>query len=66
RKRKGHFNEVYYLGLTKNLQLLEEMLKISPIDELGIFDQNILIQALHEASLGVANARQLQRLDLSL
>ena len=66
RKRKGHFNEVYYLGLAKNVDYLEEMIEKAPIDELKIFDKPILRQAVREASLGTADARQLQRLDLSL
>ncbi len=65
RKRKGHFNEVYYLGLAKNAQALEAMVGRF-VDELAIFQKETLIEAIQEASLGVANARQLQRFDLSL
>lgn len=63
---KGHFNEVYYLGLAKNAQYLEEMIEKSSVEELGIFHKAQLIQAIEEASLGIANVRQLLHLNNAL
>jgi asparagine synthase (glutamine-hydrolysing) len=66
RRRKGHFNEVYYLGLAQNLSTLETMVREAPIDDLQMFDKACLLRCLREASMASANARQLQRLNFTL
>jgi len=66
RHRKGQFNEVYYLGLARNRQKLEEIIRQSPVEELGIFDKDVLTRCLQEAVLGGAHVRQLHRLNLTL
>lgn len=66
RKRKGHFNEVYYLGLSRNLNYLEKLVQRTEVDELGIFDRDNLIPCLQQASLGAAGVRSSQRLNLAL
>jgi asparagine synthase (glutamine-hydrolysing) len=66
RPRKGQFNEVYYLGLARNLESLETTIRQAPIDDLGILDKDILIRYLREAALGGAHVRQLHRLNLTL
>jgi asparagine synthase (glutamine-hydrolysing) len=66
RRRKGQFNEVYYLGLARNLQPLEAMIRHAPIDDLGVFDKEVLVRCLHEAALGGAQVGQLHRLNLTL
>jgi asparagine synthase (glutamine-hydrolysing) len=66
RRRKGHFNEVYYLGLARNLQSLETMIRQAPIDDLGMLDKNVLIRCLQEAALGGAGVRPLHRFNLTL
>jgi asparagine synthase (glutamine-hydrolysing) len=38
RRRKGQFNEVYYLGLARNQHKLEAMIWQTPLEDLGIFD----------------------------
>jgi asparagine synthase (glutamine-hydrolysing) len=66
RRSKGHFNEVYYLGLSRNLAGLESMIHQAPCDDLGMLDKNQLIEGLHKAALGGAGARPLQHLNLML
>jgi asparagine synthase (glutamine-hydrolysing) len=66
RRSKGHFDELFYLGLAKNLPQLEAMIHAAPLEQVDVFDRAVLLQALQQASLGVANARQLYRLTLSL
>jgi asparagine synthase (glutamine-hydrolysing) len=66
RRRKGDFNEVYYLGLARNVPKLEAMVQQAPSEDLGIIDKDCLIRCLHEASMASANARQLQRLNFTL
>lgn len=66
RRRKGHFNEVYYLGLAQNLSMLETMVREAPIDDLEMIDKACLLRCLQEASMASANARQLQRLNFTL
>jgi asparagine synthase (glutamine-hydrolysing) len=66
RRGKGHFDEVYYLGLARNLGRLEKLVRTAPVDHLGLFDKEALARQLEEASLAGANARKLFPLDLSL
>jgi asparagine synthase (glutamine-hydrolysing) len=66
RRRKGHFNEVYYLGLAQNLPMLETMVREAPTGDLEMIDKARLLQCLQEASMASANARQLQRLNFTL
>lgn len=66
RRAKGCFDEVYYLGLARNLPYLEAMVQNAPLGALGMFDKNILIPQIEEASLGGAKANQLHRLDITL
>jgi len=64
RQRKGGFNEVYYLGLARNLHNLETMIRQAPIE--GMIDKGILIQHLREGSLAGVPVRQLQHLNYML
>jgi asparagine synthase (glutamine-hydrolysing) len=66
RRRKGHFNEVYYLGLARNLPYLEGMIQAAPIDDLGIIDKDVLTRCLQEAALGGIGVRPLHRFNLTL
>jgi asparagine synthase (glutamine-hydrolysing) len=66
RRSKGDFNEVYYLGLSRNLQQLERLIAEAPEVAWTMFDQASLLRSLREASLATAGARQLQRLDYTL
>jgi asparagine synthase (glutamine-hydrolysing) len=67
RRRKGDFNEPYFLGLARNLPALEGLIQQAPIDALGLFDKQILLQCLHRAALGITTGMPaLSRLQLTL
>ena len=66
RRDKRSFNEVYYLGLSRNLAGLREMILGAPIDGFGMIEKDVLIRALEEAALGTVGPRRLQRLNLTL
>ena len=66
RRDKRSFNQVYYLGLSRNLSRLQAMIMSAPIDDLGMIDKGTLIRGLQEAALGVADPRRLQGLNLTL
>jgi len=67
RPRKGHFNEVYYVGLSRNLPSLEALVQQAPIDDLGLFDRTALLDCLQQAALGnAANVQSLTRLNSTL
>lgn len=67
RRRKGHFNEVYFGGLVRHLPALEAMIRQAPLDDLGLLDKDILIKCLNKAALGVAHTEGgSTRLDLAL
>src|SRR5207245_2293083 len=59
RRSKGHFNEVYYLGLSRNLPALEAMIRQAACDDLGVLNKDVLIHSLQKAALGGAGARPL-------
>jgi asparagine synthase (glutamine-hydrolysing) len=67
RPRKGHFNEVYYVGLSRNLPSLEALVRQAPIDDLGLFDRTTLLDCLQQAALGnAADTQALSRLNSTL
>ena len=66
RRTKGCFDEIYYLGLARNLPYVEAIIGTLPLEPLGMFDKGILLRQLEEASLGGTNCRQLLRLNITL
>jgi len=48
---QGHFDELYYRGLGRNLHRLEKLVREAPIDDLAVFDRRALLRHLEEASL---------------
>jgi len=64
RQSKGGFNEVYYLGLARNLHNLETMIRQAPIE--GMIDKDLMIQCLREGSLAGVPVRQMQHLNYML
>lgn len=66
RRDKRSFNQVYYLGLNRNLRYLETMVAGAPIDDLDMIRKDVLIRCMQDAALGVADPRRLQRLNLTL
>jgi asparagine synthase (glutamine-hydrolysing) len=65
RSGKRSFNEVYYLGLRRNLDVLEALAHDAPTDMLGI-DGDVLVTYLRDAALGVADPRQSFGIDTTL
>jgi asparagine synthase (glutamine-hydrolysing) len=55
RRRKTHYNSVYYAGLSRNQAYLEEMIRTSPALELGLFDKASLLECLRQAALGISS-----------
>ena len=66
RRDKRSFNEVYYLGLSRHLAGLRELIQQGPIGEFEMIENDILIRCLEDAALGVVGPRPLQRLNLTL
>jgi asparagine synthase (glutamine-hydrolysing) len=66
RRLKANFNEVYWRGLVQNLPDLEEMVRQSAIDDLGIFDKGKFIEAMRQHALGVGDIRSGSRITSSL
>ncbi len=54
RPSKGHFNEVYYVGLSRNLRRMEALIEEVPVDDLGFLDKATLLDCLQRAALGNA------------
>jgi asparagine synthase (glutamine-hydrolysing) len=54
RPYKGHFNEAFYTGLSRNLPRLEALVEDAPVDDLGFLDKAILLDCLQRAALGNA------------
>jgi asparagine synthase (glutamine-hydrolysing) len=66
RRDKRSFNEVYYLGISRNANAIKRMLESAPVDDLGVFDKEVLICSVEEAALGTRDPRTLSRLDAAL
>jgi asparagine synthase (glutamine-hydrolysing) len=67
RKHKAPFNEVFYLGLARNLPALEQLVRDAPIDGLDLLDKNTLLTCLQKAALGASSGlKGMIRLNVTL
>jgi asparagine synthase (glutamine-hydrolysing) len=67
RKGKSHFNEVFFIGLSRNLPMLERLVDIAPVDDLELLDKPTLLNCLRQAALGIGHSAQgVDRLNLTL
>jgi asparagine synthase (glutamine-hydrolysing) len=66
RRDKRSFNEVHYLGVSRNAAGLKRLVEDAAIDDFGIFDKAILLRSIEEAALGVVDPHGLYRLDTAL
>src|SRR5205807_265252 len=66
RPDKTHFNAVYFAGLARNLPYLEETIRNSNADELGLFDKEVLISCMRDVALGYRRIEGKVGLDNSL
>jgi asparagine synthase (glutamine-hydrolysing) len=64
RRDKRSFNEVYYLGLSRNQPALRRLIEAAPVDDL--LDKKTLIDGLGEVALGRADFYQERNLDTTL
>ncbi len=55
RRSKTHYNSVYYAGLARNLPYLENLIRDSKVDELGLFDKDALLGCLNQAALCISS-----------
>ncbi|WP_165234925.1 asparagine synthase-related protein [Aquisphaera insulae] len=54
RRLKGRYDKVAYLGLSRNLPLLEALVRSTPLEDLGLIRPDILTDCLQRAALGLA------------
>ncbi|MGY1625209.1 asparagine synthase-related protein [Geodermatophilus sp. SYSU D00965] len=66
RRRKGHFNEVYYRGLLRNRDRLVELVGSPAVADLGILDAGALAAALDRGAVGGLAVPELHPLNLAL
>lgn len=66
RRFKRSFNDVYWLGLSQNLLSLEDMVRNSHIDDLGLFNKEQLLQAMRQHAIGIGGVMAGGRINSSL
>jgi len=66
RRRKGHFNEVYYLGLARNLPRIEALVRSPAVLDRGLIDPDALMNCVQSGALGGAGVRALHALNVTL
>lgn len=66
RRGKTHYNSVYYAGLARNQAYLEDLIRTSPAEELGLFDRACLLNGLQQAALGISSPHGAISLDNTL
>ena len=66
RRRKGHFNEVYYRGLLRNRDQLVELVRDPAVADLGILDAEAVVATLDRGALGGLAVPEMHQLNLAL
>jgi asparagine synthase (glutamine-hydrolysing) len=66
RRDKRGFDDVYGLGLVRNLGHLERMIQRSALRQLGLLDADKLIRVMRDAAMGVGDIRARERMDKTL
>ncbi|MGY1763336.1 asparagine synthase-related protein [Geodermatophilus sp. SYSU D00779] len=66
RRRKGHFNEVYYRGLLRNRDQLVALVRHPAVVDLGILDAEALAAVLDRGAVGGLRVPELHSLNLAL
>jgi asparagine synthase (glutamine-hydrolysing) len=66
RRRKGHFNEVYYRGLLRNRDQLVELVRHPAVADLGILDAEAMADALGRGAVGGLGVTVMHPLNLAL
>jgi asparagine synthase (glutamine-hydrolysing) len=66
RRYKANFNEVYGKGLNRHLPQLGQLILESGVEQLGIFDKEILIDKIEQQAIGLGNVVSGSRINNSL
>jgi asparagine synthase (glutamine-hydrolysing) len=66
RRRKGHFNEVYYRGLLRNRDQLVELVRHPAVADLGILDAETMAATLGRGAVGGLGVTVVHPLNLTL
>lgn len=67
RRRKGNFNEAYFIGLSQQANHLEAMIENAPLDELAFLDKVELLRCFREYRMAHAsNGRAIGRMTIIL
>jgi asparagine synthase (glutamine-hydrolysing) len=66
RRRKGHFNEVYYRGLLRNRDQLVELVRHPAVADLGILDAETMAATLGRGAVGGLGVTVMHPLNLAL
>jgi asparagine synthase (glutamine-hydrolysing) len=66
RREKCGFDNIYGLGLAKNLPRLKRMVRTSAIADLGILDPEQLLAAMQQAALGRGDVQAREQIDRTL
>lgn len=66
RRSKRGFDDIYGLGLSKNLPGLERLVMDSPLTKSGLIDAKPLLAAMRQAVLGIGDVRACERIDKTL
>lgn len=67
RRRKGNFNEAYFIGLSRHADQLEAMIESAPVDDLGFLDKAVLTRCFREYRMARAsNQRAFGRMTIIL
>jgi asparagine synthase (glutamine-hydrolysing) len=66
RRDKRGFDDIYGFGLARNLEYLEQMAQVSPLQQLGILDAEKLIPVMRDVALGIGDIRARERMDKTL
>jgi asparagine synthase (glutamine-hydrolysing) len=66
RRVKGYFNAPVHGGLVRNLPVVEALVRDTAVDDLGLFDREVLLRCLHQAAMGQVSVESLSRLHITL
>lgn len=66
RRQKRGFDDIYGLGLGRNLTSLERLVRASPLQDMGILDHEQLIGGMRQAAAGIGDAHAREHIDRAL
>jgi asparagine synthase (glutamine-hydrolysing) len=67
RRSKGNYSKVSYLGLSRHVPVLEDLVHATRLEDLGLVRKDVLLDCLNQAALGVTSGIDgMHRLNLTL